>query len=99
MFLNLKKQYYENHYTIQSNMQIQCNPCQITNGILLRSFNGPEPGGPESTGKKVKERKRLIFLGLCRKPTKPLAQGGSVHKGLRHPLDGVKAQSTFLRGS
>ena len=34
MFLNLKKQYYENDYTIQSNMQIQCNPYQITNGIL-----------------------------------------------------------------
>ena len=41
----------------------------------MGSFNEPEPGGPESTGKKVKERKRLIFLGLCRKPTKPLAQG------------------------
>ena len=45
------------------------------------------------------ERKRLIFLGLRRKPIKPLAQGGSVHKGLRHPLEGVKVQSAFLRGS
>ena len=52
MFLNLKKQYYENDYTIQSNMQIQCTPCQITKGILLRSFTGPEPGGPESTIRK-----------------------------------------------
>ena len=25
---------------------------------VLRSFNGPEPGGPESTDKKVKERER-----------------------------------------
>ena len=25
---------------------------------LLRSFNGPEPGGPELTHKKVKERER-----------------------------------------
>ena len=25
---------------------------------LLRSFNRPEPGGPESTDKKVKERER-----------------------------------------
>ena len=25
---------------------------------LLRSFNGPEPGGPESTDKKVKEKER-----------------------------------------
>ena len=41
----------------------------------MRSFNGLEPGGPESTDKKVKERKRLIFLGLHRKPIKPLAWG------------------------
>ena len=41
---------------------------------VLRSFNGLEPGGPESTEKKI-ERKRLIFLGLRRKPIKPLARG------------------------
>ena len=45
------------------------------------------------------ERKRLIFLGLRRKPIKPLHGACSVHKGLRSPLDGVKVQSTFLRGS
>ena len=28
------------------------------------SFNGPEPGGLELTMKRVKEGKRLIFLGL-----------------------------------
>ena len=42
---------------------------------MLRSFNGLEPGGPESTDKKVKERRRLTFLGLRRKPIRPLAQG------------------------
>ena len=41
---------------------------------VLRSFNGPEPGGPKSTEKKV-ERKRLILFGLRRKPIKPLAWG------------------------
>ena len=41
---------------------------------VLRSFNGPEPGGLELIEKKV-ERKRLIFLGLCRKPIKSLARG------------------------
>ena len=41
---------------------------------VLRSFNGPEPGGLELIEKKV-ERKRLIFLGLCRKPIKLLAWG------------------------
>ena len=49
--------------------------------------------------KKVKERKRLIFLGLHRKPIKPLHRACSVHEGLRHPLNGVKTQSTFSRGS
>ena len=43
--------------------------------LMLRSFNGLEPGGLELTDKKVKERKRLIFLGLRRKPIKPLARG------------------------
>ena len=49
--------------------------------------------------KKVKERKRLLVLGLHRKPIKPLHGTCSVHEGLRHPLDVVKAQSTFSRGS
>jgi len=45
---------------------------------MLRSFNGLEPGGPESM-----IRKRLIFLGLHRKPIKPLHGACSVHEGLR----------------
>ena len=66
---------------------------------MLRSFNGLEPGGLELTDKKVKERKRLIFLGLRRKPVKPLHGAHSAHGVLRRPLDGVKAQSAFSRGS
>ena len=34
MFLHWKNQYCENDYTTQSNLQIQCNPYQITNGIF-----------------------------------------------------------------
>ena len=34
MYLDWKNQYRENDYTTQSNLQIQCNPCQITNGIF-----------------------------------------------------------------
>ena len=30
----------------------------LETGEVLGSFNGPEPGGPESTDKKVKERER-----------------------------------------
>ena len=36
MFLDWKNQYCENDYTTQSNLQIQCNPYQIINGILHR---------------------------------------------------------------
>ena len=34
MFLDWKNQYCENDYTSQSNLQIQCNPYQIINGIF-----------------------------------------------------------------
>ena len=37
MFLDWKNQYYQNDYTIQGNLQIQCNPYQITNGIFHRT--------------------------------------------------------------
>ena len=36
MFLDWKNQYCENDYTTQSNLQIQCNLQQITNGIPQR---------------------------------------------------------------
>ena len=36
MFMDWKNQYSENEYTTQSNLQIQCNPYQATNGILHR---------------------------------------------------------------
>ena len=32
-----KKQYSENEHTTQSNLLIQCNPYQATNGILQRT--------------------------------------------------------------
>ena len=37
MFLDWKNQYCENDYATQSNLQIQCNPYQITNGIFYRT--------------------------------------------------------------
>ena len=36
MFMDRKNQYSENEYTTQSNLQIQCNPYQDTNGIFHR---------------------------------------------------------------
>ena len=37
VFMDQKNQYSENEYTTQSNLQIQCNPYQATNGILHRA--------------------------------------------------------------
>ena len=36
MFLCKKNQYCENDYTTKCNLQIQCDPYQITNGIFHR---------------------------------------------------------------
>ena len=37
MFLDRKTQYCENDYTTKCNLQIQCDPYQITNGIFHRT--------------------------------------------------------------
>ena len=37
MFLGRKNQYCENDYTTKRNLQIQCNPYQITNGIFHKT--------------------------------------------------------------
>ena len=37
LFLGRKNQYCENDYTTKCNLQIQCNPYQITNGIFHRT--------------------------------------------------------------
>ena len=37
MFMDRKNQYSENEYTTQSNLQIQCNPCQATSHIFHRT--------------------------------------------------------------
>ena len=39
MFLDWKNQYCENDQTSESNLQIRCNPYQITNGIFYRTRN------------------------------------------------------------
>ena len=37
MLLGWKNQYCENEYTTKYSLQIQCNPCQITDGISHRT--------------------------------------------------------------
>ena len=59
------------------------------------SFNEPEPGGSESEREKeadtpwfTRKANRALFLGLA-----------LLHVGTRRPLEWVKAQCAFLRGS
>ena len=69
-------------YTIAMKYKLMKTYC-----IVLGSFNGPEPGGLESTIRKLKkERKRLIFPELHRKPIKPLDRACTTHIGTGHPL-------------
>ena len=37
MLLDWKSQYYQNEHTTQGNLQIQCNPYQITKNIFHRT--------------------------------------------------------------
>ena len=37
MFLGRKNQYCENDYTTKCNLQIQCDPYQITDGIIHKT--------------------------------------------------------------
>ena len=37
MFMDQKNQYCENEYTTKLNLQMQCDPYQITNGIFHRT--------------------------------------------------------------
>ena len=37
MFVDWRNQYCQNDYTTQGNLQIQCNPYQISNGIFCRN--------------------------------------------------------------
>ena len=62
VFMDWKNQYSESEYTTQSDLQIQCNPYQATNGIFQRTMaphsSAPawkipwteEPGGLRSMG-------------------------------------------------
>ena len=63
--------------------------------IYCWSFNGPEPGGLESEREKeadtpwfTRKPNRALFLGLA-----------LLHVGTGRPLEWVKAQCAFLRGS
>ena len=72
--LGLEDQYCENDYTIQSNLQIQCNLYQTTNGIFHRTkssleqkvsqfvFKHKRPPTAKAILRKKKELEESTFL-------------------------------------
>ena len=74
MFLDWRNQYCENSYTNQSNLQIQCNLYQMTNGIFhrIRTKNFTScletQNTPNSQSNLEKEKQsRLPDIRLCYK--------------------------------
>ena len=72
MFMDWKNQYSENEYTTQSNLQIQCNPYQATNGIFHRTRTNnfticmeiQKTSNSQSNLKKEKQLLESTFLTL-----------------------------------
>ena len=71
MFLGRKNQYCENDYTTKCNLQSQCNPYQITNGIFHRTRtkkfhnsyeNTKYPEQPKPSGERRMELEESTFL-------------------------------------
>ena len=73
MFLDWKNQYYENNHTTQSNLQIQYNSYQITNGVIHRTRtkkfhnsygNTKDPKQPKHYWERRMELEESTFLLL-----------------------------------
>ena len=73
MFLDWKNQHCENDYTTQSNLQIQCNPYQTTNGIFhttsIKNFTiwketQKIPNSPSNLDKEKWSRASLVVQWL-----------------------------------
>ena len=66
MFVDWKNLYCQNDYTTQGNLQIQCNPNQITNGIFHRTRTKKSQNlygdtkDPESKSKQSWKRKEEL---------------------------------------
>ena len=70
MFLDWKNQHCENDCTTQSNLQIQCNPYQTTNGIFHRTRTKnftictETQKTPNSQSNLENEKRRAQWLGI-----------------------------------
>ena len=73
MFLGRKNQYCENDYSTKCNLQIQCDPYPITNGIFhstrTKKFhysygNTKDPNQPKQSSERRMELEESTFLTL-----------------------------------
>ena len=69
MFLGRKNQYCENDYTTKHNLQIQCDPYQITNGIFhrtrIKNFTIPMETQRHQIAKAVLRKKNGVEESTC----------------------------------
>ena len=81
MFLDWKNQYCENDYTTQSNLQTQCNPYQITNGIFY----------------KTKTKNLKICMEHKRQIAKTILRGKNGAGGIRFPDFRLYYKATVIK--
>ena len=69
ILLDRKNQYCENDYTTKYNLQIQCTPCQITNGIFhrtrIKNFTIPMETQRHQIAKAVLRKKNGVEESTC----------------------------------
>ena len=82
MFLGRKNQYSENDYTTKCNLQIQCNPCQITNAIFHR------------TRKKISQ---FIWKHKRPQTAKAVLRKKKVARGINHPDFRLYYKATVIK--
>ena len=77
MFVDWKNQYCQNDYTTQGNLQIQCNPYQITSGIFHRNRTKSQKNSIPFTTETKRTKHLRINLSKQRQKT-------YIQKTIRH---------------